>query len=672
MARLGERGALDASPKSIRRAPNARIELIKTALTIRRVEERLLDLFAQGRIYGTVHTCVGQEFSGIAVARALRPGDFMISNHRGHGHYLAWTDDVEGLIAEVMGKETGPCGGRGGSQHLCRDSFFSNGVQGGMAPVSAGIALGRKRRASRTGARGDDTATSPMGAIWIGDGTLGEGTLYEALNLISKWQLPLLVVLENNGYAQSTSATETLAGDILARPRAFGIATTHSNTWQWEQLLDDAEACASAVRTSGQPHFLQIDTYRLRPHSKGDDNRAPSEIAEYLSKDPLQQMLTADPTLGEVTASIERRIDEAVKRADAASPQSPRHLEPVEEKPLEWRTVEFAEERVVKSIRTALEAALAADPRVILIGEDIRSPYGGAFKVTQGLSDRFPDRVLNTPISEAAIVGVGSGLALEGMRPVVEIMFGDFVLLAADQFVNHAAKFRWMYNEQVQVPLIVRTPMGGHRGYGPTHSQSLEKHLLGVPDTQVLAIHGRYPPELVYRTLFETIERPTLVVENKILYGQMTACKAPDGFVIEHSNAAFPTTRIRPADAAANLTLVAYGGMVQEAESALLELFTEHDLLCELLIPVSLYPLDLRPIQDSVARSGALLVIEEGQGFAGFASELAAALVERGQVFRLRRVAAAPHPIPTSRPFERAVLPTTSSIVRAAVELQNG
>jgi 2-oxoisovalerate dehydrogenase E1 component len=360
-----------------------------------------------------------------------------------------------------------------------------------------------------------------------------------------------------------------------------------------------------------------------------------------------------------------------VGRADAASGQSPRHLGPVDETPLAWRQLDFAEERVVKSIRGALEVALANDPRVILIGEDIRSPYGGAFKVTQGLSDQFPDRVLNTPISEAAIVGVGSGLALEGMRPVVEIMFGDFVLLAADQFVNHAAKFRWMYNEQVQVPLIVRTPMGGHRGYGPTHSQSLEKHLLGVPDTQVLAIHARYSPGTVYRSLFDTIDRPTLVIENKILYGQLATSRAPDGFVVEHSNTRFPTTRLRPIDGVPDLTLVAYGGMVQEAEAAMLELFTEHDLLCELIIPLSLYPLDLRPMQDSVARSGALVVVEEGQGFAGFSGELSAALVERGHSFRLRRVAAAPHPIPTSRPFERAVLPTMSSIVRAAVELQN-
>ena len=136
---------------------------------------------------------------------------------------------------------------------------------------------------------------------------------------------------------------------------------------------------------------------------------------------------------------------------------------------------------VLDSLHQGLKAVMARDTRVYLLGEDILAPYGGAFKVTRDLSDLYPDRVLTTPISEAGIVGLASGMALRGLRPVVEIMFGDFTTLIADQLINHAAKFRWMYNDQVRVPLVVRTPMGGRRGYGPTHSQTLEKHFLGVP-----------------------------------------------------------------------------------------------------------------------------------------------------------------------------------------------
>src|SRR5262249_38747417 len=155
----------------------------------------------------------------------------------------------------------------------------------------------------------------------------------------------------------------------------------------------------------------------------------------------------------------------------------------------------------------------------VLLGEDIEGPYGGAFKVTKSLSLEFPSRVRNTPISEAAIVGVGNGLALQGFVPVVEVMFGDFLTLAFDQLLNHASKFRYTSNAEVRGPLVVRTPMGGKRGYGATHSQSIEKHFLGMPDTQVLALHSRLDPGAVYDRLFAAIDRPTLVVENKLLYG---------------------------------------------------------------------------------------------------------------------------------------------------------
>ena len=182
------------------------------AVLIRQVEQTLLDLFAKGELFGTVHTCIGQEWTGVAVAAHLRRGDVVFSNHRCHGHYLALTDDVEGLVAEIMGRQTGVCGGRGGSQHLCAEGFFSNGVQGGMTPVAAGMALALKH-----------LNQDHIVVAFIGDGTLGEGTLYESLNIISKWHLPVLIVLENNLYAQSTFQPQTLAGEILARPTAFGI-----------------------------------------------------------------------------------------------------------------------------------------------------------------------------------------------------------------------------------------------------------------------------------------------------------------------------------------------------------------------------------------------------------------------------------------------------------------
>jgi len=176
------------------------------------------------------------------------------------------------------------------------------------------------------------------------------------------------------------------------------------------------------------------------------------------------------------------------------------------------------------SLNRALHSAMQESSDVYLLGEDVLDPYGGAFKVARGLSTQFPERVLTSPISEAGLVGLASGMALRGLRPVVEIMFGDFLTLAADQLINHAAKFRWMYNDQVRTPLVVRTPMGGRRGYGPTHSQSLEKHFLGAPGLRVLAPCDLGDPGLLlYQAILEDHD-PVLFIENKLLY----LCRIPE------------------------------------------------------------------------------------------------------------------------------------------------
>ncbi|MCI0526166.1 MAG: thiamine pyrophosphate-dependent enzyme, partial [Nitrospira sp.] len=384
------------------------------------------------------------------VGRCLQEEDYVFSNHRCHGHFLGYGGALEGLIAEIMGKASGVCGGRGGSQHLCQDRFFSNGIQGGISPVAAGLALSQKLEKSQG-----------IVVVFLGDGTLGEGVLYETMNIASRWELPLLFVLENNLYSQSTSQQQTLAGGIEARFRAFGIETSRSDTWNWETLLQDMEVSLNFVRTSRKPRFHQVDTYRLKAHSKGDDDRDINEVESYWRRDPLTQILEVygdKEPIKSMLQEIRQQVDTAIHHAEAApfaevSPAARTSIDSVH-----WQEKAFERERVVISIRRALAEALANDDRVILIGEDIEAPYGGAFKVTMDLSDCYPGRVRNTPLSEAAIVGIGNGLALAGFIPVVEIMFGDFLTLAADQIINHAAKFYWMYHEQVTVPLIIRTP----------------------------------------------------------------------------------------------------------------------------------------------------------------------------------------------------------------------
>ncbi|MBP7935935.1 MAG: pyruvate dehydrogenase [Phycisphaerae bacterium] len=644
--------------------------LVRQALTIRRTEERLLSLFAEGKLFGTVHTCIGQEWIGVAVANALHSGDAVFTNHRGHGHYLARTGDVEGLIAELMGRTTGVCGGRGGSQHLCRESFYSNGIQGGIVPVAAGLAMARKLITSGT-----------IAAVFIGDGTLGEGAVYETLNIAAKWSLPLLVVIEDNGVSQSTDQSQTLAGTIAGRAQAFGMDVRTADTWHPAELINQAALAADQVRRSGQPLILHVRTYRLKAHSKGDDERDPAAVAAYAQRDTLNRLIAQNgPETRQTLAAIDQRIERAVTRAStdpyttveittltrpaiAAGGRSPAHA-------CLWKPLDFQPQRAVDAIRSALGDAMAADERIVLLGEDIRDPYGGAFKVTAGLSTRFDGRVFNTPISEAAITGLGNGLALAGRHPVVEIMFGDFLLLAADQFINHAAKFAGMYNGQVTVPLVIRTPSGGYRGYGPTHSQCLEKHLLGVPGTRVLALHKRYCPGILYHTLLAALDRPTLVIENKTLYGRRTEPAPPASYTIAATDSPFPTVRLRPTGPR-QITLVAYGGMVELAEAAMIALRQREELSGELLIPTQLYPLDIEPIVESVGETGNVLVIEEGQGFAGFGGELIAQLASDPRLTGLKaaRVYAADCTIPSSKPAELQVLPGVDRAVGQAVRL---
>lgn len=636
--------------------------ILQQALTIRSTEHRLLELFSQGRLFGTVHTCIGQEFTGPAVMAHLGAHDTVFSNHRCHGHFLAYGDQVEGLIAEVMGKSTGVCGGRGGSQHLHFRRFFSNGVQGGIVPVATGLALAHQR--DRSGA---------ISVVFVGDGTLGEGVLYESLNIASRWDLPLLVVLENNRYAQSTAQSQTLAGEIDARARAFGIETTTSSTWQWDQLVRDMGDSVAAVRATGRPRFHIVDTYRLMAHSKGDDDRPREEVERFDQQDPLTQLLERfreHPWMRETLARIETRVTRAVDLAEAADfgALAPQPEETASE--IRWQPVHFARERVVTSIRNELEALLARDPRAIVFGEDVESPYGGAFKVTAGLSDAFPGRVRNTPISEAAIVGLGNGLALAGYHPVAEIMFGDFLTLATDQWVNHAAKFAGMYHGQVQVPLVVRTPMGGHRGYGPTHSQSLERLFVGHAGTRVLALHHRASPAATYRAIFAAAPQPTLVVENKLLYALQADPTPPTGFQLLESGGEFPVSRLRP-EATADVTVLAIGGIAVEAEQALTALFDEHEVLVDLFLPTAIYPFDIHVLRESLAVTGRLLVIEEGQGFAGIGSEILAQVAEQSweRPVRCARVYAAASPIPSARPLEAACLPGAAAIVRRVLEV---
>jgi pyruvate/2-oxoglutarate/acetoin dehydrogenase E1 component len=347
---------------------------------------------------------------------------------------------------------------------------------------------------------------------------------------------------------------------------------------------------------------------------------------------------------------------------------------------------------VLQSLNSALQLAMQQDSNVVLIGEDILDPYGGAFKVSRGLSSAFPDRVWGSPISEAGIVGVAAGMALRGLRPVVEIMFGDFVTLAADQLINHIAKFRWMYNDQVRVPLVIRTPMGGRRGYGPTHSQTLEKLFLGAPGLKVIApcalqISNSQPKSDMFTAehinpgwLLQTAiadDDPIVFIENKLLY--LSTLQSPttlldfDLKLITHKNR-YPSFHLRIKGAPpATLTIAAYGYMGELAREAVLQLAYEHEIFSELVIPTQLAPFQypMQAILSSVEKTQRLLVAEEGSISHGWGAEVIARAAESlgPRLKSATRVAAQDIPVPAAQALEEDALPNHQDIIAAAQKM---
>jgi len=250
--------------------------LYKTMLLIRRFEERLLAEFGTGKLVGTTHAYIGQEADAAGIFSAALPDDVFFSNHRCHGHFLAYGGDAYRLAAELMGKATGLVGGRGGSQHIQWRNFYSNGIQGGIVPVAAGMALAEK--AQKTG---------NIAIVFIGDGTLGEGALYETLNMAALWSLPLLVVVEDNRYAQTTPTEKGVAGSMAGRFTAFGIPVWERETADVLEVRAAAGEAIQHVRSGAGPGCLLLHTYRFSAHSKGDDPRSSEELTRIRCYDPL-------------------------------------------------------------------------------------------------------------------------------------------------------------------------------------------------------------------------------------------------------------------------------------------------------------------------------------------------------------------------------------------------
>jgi TPP-dependent pyruvate/acetoin dehydrogenase alpha subunit len=279
------------------------VHYYETLVLIRQFETLLLDKFSTGVFHGTTHTSLGGEAVAVGVLTNLKDGDVVVSNHRCHGHFLAYGGDPQALFAELMGKSSGVCGGVGGSQHLHWQNFYSNGIQGGTVAMASGMAFAEKRL-------GRDTLV----VDFLGDGTLGEGIIYECFNMVSLWKVPILFVLENNHIAQSTPIHLAQVGDPADRFRAFKIPAQHLATSDVRDIAAAAEKEMTMIRKTGGPRALVIDTARLGTHSKGDDTRSEAVLAElWQTRDPVA--IEASRLSEDVRHEVEMRVEAQIQKA---------------------------------------------------------------------------------------------------------------------------------------------------------------------------------------------------------------------------------------------------------------------------------------------------------------------------------------------------------------------
>ena len=642
--------------------------LARPAVFIRAFEERLLQLFSGGGVAGTVHTCLGQELMAVALSRHLNvERDALFATHRGHGHYLATGGPADALLAELLGRQGALCGGRGGTQHLRRARFFSTGVQGEAAALATGFAWALRQK----GEPGIAVAV-------LGDGTLGEGALYEALGFAAWQDLPVLFFLEYNGWAMSTEAKAVERGDLAKRSEGFGVPFARTSDQDPVALTAHLRDVVERVR-AGHPFFQVVDTRRLGAHSKGDDTRPASVIEQLRREDPLSRWIAEQPSIAASYADAQVAVQGLVREVEARAPLDPAPGSAWPRPPGAWASAALAAREIssngefmVDRVRAALGDLLDHDRHAVLLGEDIADPYGGAFRATRGLSTRFPHQLASTPISESAIAGVATGLALGGVTAVAELMFADFATLAADPLVNFAAKLHYTYG-QPRCPLVVRLASGGGRGYGPTHSQSLETIFLGVPGLRVVSLSARHEPGALLAAILDG-GTPTVLVEHKQVYADAPRPEPPLDCKLHSVSASggdLPPLVYLPADGrAGDVTLVTHGGMLDVAEIAMRELLVADELRFELVVLTQLWPLLCDEIAASVARTGRLCVLEESPAAYGVGAAVIAAVAESARKpFQARAVGAVPVPIPSVRSLEERVLPNPALLVQSIRQL---
>lgn len=654
----------DAHPVPTPLATDDLLEAHRRMLVVRGFEQRVARLYRDGEVPGFVHLCIGQEASAVGACWPLRTEDVITSTHRGHGHCLAKGLDPRAMFAELMGRDRGTNRGRGGSMHIADPRigiFGANGIVAAGLPIAVGAATAAQLR--------DDGAVA---VAFFGDGAVAQGAFHESLNLAAVWRVPAIFFCENNGYAEFSAASTQHAATLARRAAGYGVDHVGLDGNDVEAVALTMAQVVDAVRGGHGPVVVEATTYRRHGHYEGDPERYRSaeEVRGWEQRDPLLlsrhrlvERGVGEPALIELETSVGADLDAAVEEARAMAEPDPATLfdfvvrpraEPPATPPLPADAPPF---RTMDAVRDALEAELERDPRVFVAGIDV-GEGGNVFGLTRGLRDRFGDRVRDTPISETAVVGLGVGAAMAGMRPVVEVMYLDFLGVCLDQLMNQAAKMPFMTGGAAEMALTVRTQFGAGRSSGSQHSQSLEALLAHIPG---LCVVMPSTPADTYGLLRSAIQDPNPVVfiENRLLYG-MKGPQPP----AEHL---LPIGRAAVVRSGRDVTVVSVSRMVHEVLAAAEEVASE-GISVEVVDLRTVAPLDVETVLESVARTSRLLIAHEAVVPFGIGAEIAAVVAREGfwnLDAPIERVGAASTPPPYSPVLERAWLPDRHDVASA-------
>lgn len=648
-------------------SPEERLALYRALRLPRAVEDKMLRLIRQNRL-SKWFSGYGQEAVAVGCAWALEKRDWLLPMHRNLGLWTTRDVPLRPLLCQLMGRAGGYTRGRDRTFHFGLPEHRLVGMishLGAMYPVADGLALAAKL-----------DGTGGAACAFLGEGATREGDFHEALSLAAVWKLPVLFVVENNGYGLSTPTAEALPiEDVADAAAGYGMPGVVVDGNDLDAVVAAVRAAADRARAGDGPTLLEMKTFRMRGHEEASGTKYVPEalFAEWSPKDPVARFRARlveegvdeadlDAIDAELAAQIEEDVEWALVQPEIESTLEEERADVFAPAPaLALHVADGAgarhERRFIDALSEGLREAMSADDRVLLMGQDI-AEYGGVFKVTQGFVERFGrDRVRNTPIIESGAIGCAMGLALEGWKPVVEMQYGDFISCAFNQIVNNLSSTHYRWGAPINV--TIRAPFGGGIGAGPFHSQSPEAWFCHVPGLKVVVPASPEDAKgLVRAAVLDP--NPVLFFEHKYLY---RAEKGP----VPEGDYHTPLGVARVARAGSDVTIVTWGVGVRWALDEA-ERQAEEGVEVEVVDLRTLVPWDRAAVLGSLEKTGRLVVLHEAPRTGGFGGEIAAQLAEEAFSFLDAppvRVASEDFPIPFAKAIEGPIYSAQAKLVAA-------